>query len=235
MAGDGKARASWNLALIKDLAAECYARLVEKTARRIGEQYETLLPTMEQKGGKALSPLWEILVGAFYDNVAGSPVLYSSSTSSWVKPSSAVLPTSPGDSALLDVLKLEPSLPLVILKNDAVRRTLLDRGVTTRTTTPEFVRFFYSTGTDDDHPSVKSNHGNAKLLLKYAVSDLEETDTDYRELDGVRLIPMADGRGLGTFKILEKVDEGHVQQLVEMGFTKVRKGSPVSLHNTFTV
>ncbi|GMH69495.1 hypothetical protein TrRE_jg392, partial [Triparma retinervis] len=119
---------------------------------------------------------------------------------------------------LLSILSLEPALPLVTLDDDALRKTLLDRNITSRTTTPSFVRDFYSTSRIE-HPSIRENHDNAKALLTYAISDLP-ADSSYTELSNLPLIPLADGSSLGTFSTLSAADPQHLSQLVSMGFTK---------------
>jgi len=109
MAGDGRARAEWNHALIHDIAAPSYARLVEQTVQKYPEYYEKLFPTADP-AMKPLSQLWEILLDAFYEHVKNLPVLYSASTDKWVAPSDAVLASDPSDTPLLSILSVEVSI-----------------------------------------------------------------------------------------------------------------------------
>ena len=114
-----------------------------------------------------------------------------------------------------------PSLPLVTFDNDALRKTLLSRDITTSTTTPSFIRSFYSARAlhPSSHPSISSNHTNAKALLLYSISDLPSTSS-YTELSDLPFIPLADSKSLGTFCALPKADSSHLVQLESMGFTK---------------
>jgi len=109
----------------------------------------------------------------------------------------------------------------VTFDNDALRKTLLSRDITTSTTTPSFIRSFYSARAlhPSSHPSISSNHTNAKALLLYSISDLPSTSS-YTELSDLPFIPLADSKSLGTFCALPKADSSHLVQLESMGFTK---------------
>ena len=144
MAGDGRARAEWNGALVRDIAAPSYARLVGKCVKRLPEGYESLFPCDEKGGERSFSPLWEVLISAFYLRVRDDPVLFSAPSGAWLAPSRAVALSDPDDSELAAILSKEGELPLVVFRSADLRSTLLKRGVVTHTTTPPFVRSYYA-------------------------------------------------------------------------------------------
>mmetsp|Transcript_18718 Transcript_18718/g.38290 ORF Transcript_18718/g.38290 Transcript_18718/m.38290 type:complete len:3824 (+) Transcript_18718:165-11636(+) len=227
MAGDGRARAEWNGALVRDIAAPSYARLVGKCVKRLPVGYESLFPCDEKGGERSFSPLWEVLISAFYLRVRDDPVLFSAPSGAWLAPSRAVALSDPDDSELASILSKEGELPLVVFRSADLRSTLLKRGVVTHTTTPSFVRSYYASEPPHLPPSLSDPSDafkSAKFLLLYCISDLSPS-SGYRELHNLPFVTLADGRTLGRFSVLPAASPEHVIQLTSMGFTTL-----LSLH-----
>ena len=247
MAGDGRARAEWNFSLVHDIAAPSYSRLVKQCASTfssllpsssstssssssrssassasIFSYVEKLLPVDGPSGNSSsVSPLWEILLCAFYTKTMKEKILYSLNSNAWVAPSDCVLLSDPEDDNLRAILQAETALPLVTFSNDDLRQTLLKRDIATKKTTPMFIREYYSMRgpNANAYPSLVQNHGNAKFLLLYAVKDLPSS-SNYADLNNIPFIPLADGKSLGAFAVLPSVDDAHLSQLRSMGFSK---------------
>ena len=208
MAGDGKMRADWNLALITDIAVPCYTRLLRHAIKAVGpgSEYLSLWPTeMPPKP-------WDVVMGALYTTLADMRVLWSEVQGGcWISPRSAVLlrDTSGGGSSasgagalvspaqLHDILmqegqpvvKLPPKLYDMLVQFECCAAEI----------SPAFVRGLLKAR--GPHPCLMKR-SNALLLLQYCLSDL--SGGQYGELEGLKLIPLADGT-LGTFE--SAVDE----------------------------
>ena len=226
MAGDGRARAEWNKALVEDLAASCYARLVMQCVGRMEGKYECLFPIDQQKE-QSYSGLWEILTQTVYALLLNQPVLRNVQKQ-WIAPSSAVLMHEENSENLQNILKNETSLNLVIFENARLRTTLLSRKIVTVTTTPRKIRHFYSTlsALSESPPlsDAATAFSSAKFLLLYCISDLTPSN-NYAELDNLPFITLADNKTLGRFCVLPPTSSSHLTQLTSMGFTTL-----LSLH-----
>lgn len=68
LVGQGKVRSDWNLALLEDLAAPLYARLLEESAKRCGptDSYYSLWPPQN------LAPPWSNLAAQLYKEAGPS-------------------------------------------------------------------------------------------------------------------------------------------------------------------
>mgnify|MGYP006079195341 FL=1 len=214
MAGDGAIRAEWNVALC-ELAASCYARLLHQSIKHkhiSPATHHSFLPVLQDLGG----PLWVKLAIAFYAEIENLPVLHSNATSSWEQPSQSVLFHSIEDSTLSKILDKQPTLPLVHLP-DELKTTLLNLEITTKTTTPQFVRSHYSS--KNDRPEQQLEREDAKYLLEYSISDL--TADDYgAKLHNLPFLPVAD-RSLQRLQRLVQINSNSLQQLISMGFTRL--------------
>jgi sacsin len=69
LAGQGKVRSDWNLALLEDLAAPLYARLLAESAQRLGPTaaYFALWPPLD------LAPPWSNMATQLYKEVRSVP------------------------------------------------------------------------------------------------------------------------------------------------------------------
>lgn len=96
MVGDGELRANWNKALVEELAASCYTRVLvaAKAALGGGEAYEALWPT----GQTAEGSMWRGLVDSLMRLVKSLPLLQTRSVvaGGWVAPHKCVVWTAGG-------------------------------------------------------------------------------------------------------------------------------------------
>lgn len=218
MAGDGRARAEWNQSIVEDVAAPSYIRLVTaavRTKQVSPETYEVLLPQKE------LSGPWKILADAFLEGVQDVPILYSQCASgdNWLSPRKSLLLHDNNDQRMYDILSLD-QLPLVLFQHQDVKKTLLQKGTCKNTTTPSFLRQYFSNRKYKESGclEVPEKLQNAEFLLKYCKSDLKPNQMSY--LSGCQFIPLASG-DLGRFCVLPSYDESDLAQLVAMGFSKL--------------
>lgn len=96
MVGDGELRANWNKALVEELAASCYTRVLvaAKAALGGGEAYEALWPT----GPIAEGSMWRGLADSLMRLVKPLPLLQTRSAvaGGWVAPQKCVVWTAGG-------------------------------------------------------------------------------------------------------------------------------------------
>lgn len=218
MAGDGKARAEWNQSIVEDIAAPSYVRLVTaavRTKQVSPETYELMLPQKE------LSGPWKLLADAFLEGVQDAPILYSKCTSGdgWLSPRNSLLLCNDNDQRMYDILSLD-RLPLVLFQHQDVKKTLLRKGTCNNTTTPFFLRQYFSNRKDKECGclEVPEKVQNAEFLLKYCKSDLKPNQMSY--LSGCQFIPLASG-DLGRFCVLPSYDGSDLTHLLGMGFSKL--------------
>lgn len=95
MAGDGRVRVEWNRAIVEDVAAECYGRLIMKCCERMEERYELLLPIDQQKE-QSYSGLWEILTARVWEILRREKCLRNVQ-GEWIEPERAVLMNAEGN------------------------------------------------------------------------------------------------------------------------------------------
>ena len=89
MAGEGKIRAEWNRALLEDVVAPTYARMILRLAKsQLGTNHEWYYhqwPSVE-----SLAEPWASLARRFYAETAKLPVLFSKANGGcWVSPEQA--------------------------------------------------------------------------------------------------------------------------------------------------
>ncbi|CAN0325240.1 unnamed protein product, partial [Ectocarpus fasciculatus] len=91
MVGDGELRANWNKALVEELAASCYTRVLvaAKAALGGGGAYEALWPT----GSTAEGSMWRGLADSLMRLVRPLPLLQTRSAiaGGWVAPQKCVV------------------------------------------------------------------------------------------------------------------------------------------------
>ena len=157
------------------------------------DTYEYLLPSSSSLAGP-----WEVLGNAFYAALRNVPVLYSQ-RKGWVAPLGCVLVEDESDAVLAEIL-LQEDVPLVQLKSSKLRATLIERKVCPQTTTPAYVRSYFSKRSPSSKErntfvgsleDTKRRIEYSKHLLLYCLSDLDATR--YKELSGCQFIPLANG------------------------------------------
>ncbi|CAN0458022.1 unnamed protein product, partial [Ascophyllum nodosum] len=91
MAGDGELRANWNKALVEDLAASCYSRVLiaAKGVTGGGDAYEELWPTGQTVAGS----MWRGLADSLMHLVKPLPLLKTRAQlgGGWVAPRACVV------------------------------------------------------------------------------------------------------------------------------------------------
>lgn len=96
MVGDGALRANWNKALVEELAASCYTRvlLAAKAVLGGGAAYEAMWPT----GPTAEGSMWRCLADSLMRLVRPLPLLRTRSAvpGGWVAPQKCVVWTAGG-------------------------------------------------------------------------------------------------------------------------------------------
>lgn len=218
MTGDGHSRAEWNKSIITDIAAPSYARLVTIAIhdKLVNENtYELLMPQ------KNISGPFQLLGETFFSLVRDKPVLFSNCVSgcSWIAPSNAILLHDENDKILAEILSKD-QLPLVLFHRTQLKSLLLSKNICSVTTTPDFIRRYFSTRQTRAIGALESDHKveYAHHLLRYCTTGL--ATNQYSALCGCQFVPLASGN-LGRFCVLPNVDTNYFERLKIMGFSKL--------------
>ncbi|OWZ18889.1 hypothetical protein PHMEG_0006950 [Phytophthora megakarya] len=212
LSGDGLLRAKWNIALLRDVIAPCYARAILHLANsHIMEpaQHVRLLP-------QAMPPApWDTLTYAFFSLVRSQPCLYSEIAGGrWVSPTeSMVVPSSYSNAKQLEQLLIDDEFPVVRNLAEDLERVLIKTGTVPSYVDPQTVRVAYRT----KHSGHAGNRDATECLLSFMLSDLEPESLN--TLVGVNFLPVADGT-LRTFDNHVKLDPSELEYLCSMGFTR---------------
>ena len=197
MAGEGRTRAEWNQALLEDVVAPTYARLLLRLAQEADVEqlqwYYSIWPA------DTVAEPWLSLSRRVYVHSLNLPLLYSYlGPGKWVTPKEAVFVSDEWEAAE-DVREalLADETPVVRLP-DRLRVGFQNVAGAVRHATPEFMRRHF-----EAHPkfaAIRENRARMVRLLQYCLSDLIlgcPPDTDggemYKKLCGLPIIPTADG------------------------------------------
>ena len=215
MAGEGRTRAEWNQALLEDVVAPLYARMllrlaqggpsrqaagetergveVEDAGEAWREWYYTMWPT------DTVGEPWVSLARRVYASALALPVLYSlRDGGSWVPPEEAVYVADEGEAAAEITDALLGAGVAVVRLPAKVREGFEQVPGGVRHASPEFVRRFLEA---NGVPSFGAQErGRVVRLLQYCLSDMIlgcPPDTDggehYRRLCGLPIVPTAGG------------------------------------------
>ncbi|KAL3671864.1 hypothetical protein V7S43_002532 [Phytophthora oleae] len=212
LSGDGLLRAQWNIALLRDVIAPCYARaILHLASSQIMDpgQHVQLLP-------QALPPApWDSLALAFFSLVRSKPCLYSEiQGGQWVSPvESMVVRSSFSNSKQLEQLLIDDDFPVVRNLAEDFERVLVKTGTVPAYVEPQAIREAYKT----KRSSHASNREAVECLLGFLLSDLKPDQLN--ALIGVEFLPVADGT-LQTFERHSKFDPSELEYLCSMGFTR---------------
>ncbi|KAL2612990.1 hypothetical protein R1flu_024682 [Riccia fluitans] len=188
----GKLRSDWNVSLLEDVVADCFARLMLEASRRLGptSQYYSLWPT-----GNFSEP-WLTLVKRLYARGLELPLLHTPAAGGkWITPAQALYHDEEfSDADNLATSLVAEGLPLVRVP-DPLRVMLFEHCVTSpRVVLPRTVR-------DQLRRSGRqgkfTNRSCGLVLLEYCLGDVID-DEAAGVLQGLPLIPLADG-GWGVF------------------------------------
>ncbi|BDA44284.1 probable Sacsin [Coccomyxa sp. Obi] len=195
LAGQGKVRSDWNLALLEDLAAPLYARLLEECAKRCGptDAYFSLWPPQN------LAPPWSNLAAQLYKEVAFLKVAWTDSEGGrWIAPKDALLPheACTADSQLLSAFCRE-GMPLVTGTPMSLLSSWLTQTPGTRTITPSWAREYLRAkgarfGLKQRPPQELADE--AAAMLAYCLADLDLSNPEaVAQLAGLHIVQTLQG------------------------------------------
>jgi sacsin len=190
MSGDGQLRSDWNKALIDDVIAPAYSKLLVAATQLLGHgnQYFQLWPNQ----GRAEA--WDGAVSAVYKSACRATVVYTELGSGrWIKPTDAILVPEGKISDQLAMVLLKGQLPVVRVPERILSR-LQESGVPLQDVSPRYVRAWLSkAGLPSEY-----TWDDGLFLLEYCLSDL--TEDTHIELVGLPLVPLST-KGFGTFAV----------------------------------
>ncbi|KAG5176706.1 hypothetical protein JKP88DRAFT_265343 [Tribonema minus] len=243
MAGDGAVRAQWNAALVEEIAASCYARLLLGVRTELGDRaaYDTLWPPLPSAGSVtsavgAPAGVWAGCVAVFVALVRAQPVLQTAHEKGhWVTPRDAVVLGGALDDApdaercRLKALLLGEGVPLVDCAR-AIQRGLAHAGargaaggggVWCPEASPKWVRGLLRERGLKGAAVLQGEAAKARsdvlFLLRYCLGDLAKQG-EFADMAGVPLVPLADG-SYGCFQTVGALHKDHAA-LRAMGFTE---------------
>lgn len=212
LSGEGLLRAQWNLALLSDVIAPCYARAVTSLAGSshiTPEQHVQLFPQAQPPAP------WDTLAHAFFKLVGSKPCLFTEANGgAWILPSTSIVVRrdAPQYARFLQWL-LDDGFHVVRNLPDELEKLLVKTTTIQSFLKPSRVRKGYKSG--------KSRHAgdsNAiQCVLDFMLSDLRADDL--LPLIGVNFLPLADG-SLVPFARQSAVDPDALSQLCSMGFSR---------------
>uniref|UniRef100_M4C6B7 UBA domain-containing protein n=1 Tax=Hyaloperonospora arabidopsidis (strain Emoy2) TaxID=559515 RepID=M4C6B7_HYAAE len=212
LSGEGRLRAQWNVALLCDVIAPCYARAIlylANTELMRPDQHVQLLP-------QTLPPApWDSLSSAFFSLIRGKPCLYSEvGGGRWVCPAeSMVFNSVNSDSKKIEQLMLDDGLPVVRNLTEDQERVLVKLTAILSYAGPQNVRDVYKA----KYSSHAGNREATKYLLSFMLRDLEPARLN--ALVGVNFLPVADGT-LRKFESRPGFDPASLEYLRSMGFSR---------------
>ena len=198
MAGEGKIRAEWNRALLEDVVAPTYARMILRLAKsQLGTNHEWYYhqwPSVE-----SLAEPWASLARRFYAETAKLPVLFSTVDGGrWVSPEQArYLGNDSEFSEDVRAVLLVEEEPVVDVPDFLSKGFVLSKK-SICFVSPAWARHFCKTLRNTE--SLIKNRTRAIRLLQYCLSDLvlgSPLGTDgaevYQQLVGLPIVPTMDG------------------------------------------
>jgi hypothetical protein len=194
MVGAGKLRSDWNCALIEDVIAPSYKRLLLEVKQELlssGRFYE-LWP--QQRPAEP----WGRLVDTLYRSILEQPLLHTAARGGeWVSPMQAVFsaPMAEGDAAAgaMHGALLRSGMPLVHVPASVVsllQSAARSAGVALQTADAPTVRKWLL-GAEPRQSGLSREEGLA--LLAHCLSDMIDGSVDVGVLHGLRLLPLASG------------------------------------------
>ncbi|KAL7692695.1 putative Zinc finger, RING-type, UBA-like superfamily, Zinc finger, RING/FYVE/PHD-type [Plasmopara halstedii] len=212
LSGDGLLRAQWNIALLRDVIAPCYARAVSHLANSqilTPDRHVRLLP-------QEFPPApWDSLAHAFFSLIRCVPCLFSEvGGGRWVAPAdSMVIPHTHLDSKKLEQLLIQDGFPIVRNLNENLERSLIKSGTISSYVVPQTLRDAYK----NKHSSHAGDRYAVRCIVDFMLSDLEPCRLNV--LVGVKFLPVADGT-LQMFENHLTFDSNQLDKLCSMGFAR---------------
>ena len=193
LVGGGKMRADWNRALLEDVAAPCYARVIAEARDMLGggASYYALWPQ------QPTAEPWRGMVGVLYRMLLKQPVLHSAAQGgSWVSPTAAVFAEVAGGGeeaapAPMHAVLLRSGVPLVVVPpavHSQLHEAAVASGAALRWASGALVRdWLRGHGGWEEGLSREE----AVVVLRHVLSGLE--GDALREACGLRLLPLLSG------------------------------------------
>lgn len=230
MSGDGATRAEWNLAIAADVAAPCLVRCLAACAKRLGPgaRYDALWP--DRNIFLAATPtVWRVLAESATHLAAASSaqLLWSPHSATFVTPCEALcLPEPEGDVAEAELQAVARVLsavgePVVGTDVDPALRAVLAERVARRVASAgETLALLRRTGSSGAKRIFTAcSRADALTVLRYVVRPLAP-HAQWRDLDGLPLIPLSSSSALGVFRYAPALPAGNAIQA--MGFSQIR-------------
>jgi sacsin len=191
MAGEGAVRHEWNVALLRDVVAPTYARLLLRVIAECHADRDFVYSLWPQS---LPPPPWEALARTFYSIVPKYPLVYSDvGGGKWIAPRTAafvsteeirtsrclreVLPLLRQEG--IPVVRLPPHLTTLMVDNATSSSRAGSGGQSPFTTVcPDFVRSQFRGSRD--HPSL-AVRSDALKVLRFCLSDLDPSKDDTKE------------------------------------------------------
>lgn len=212
LSGEGLLRAQWNLALLSDVIAPCYARAVVTLAgdsEVAPEHHVQLFPQAQPPAP------WDTLARSFFKLVSLKPCLFTEANGgSWISPSTSavVRRDAPQYGKFVEWL-LADGYEVVRNLPEELEKLLVKTNTVPSFLQPSRVREGYKTRKS----SHAGNNNAIQYVLEFMLSDLEAHDL--QSLVGVNYLPVADG-SLVPFVSQSHVDLDALSQLCSMGFSR---------------
>ncbi|CAI5714235.1 unnamed protein product [Hyaloperonospora brassicae] len=212
LSGEGLLRARWNIALLRDVIAPCYARAIlhlASTQLMNPDQHVQLLP-------QTFPPApWDTLASAFLSLIRDKPCLYSDVESGrWVSPAeSMVFSSANSSSKQIEQSMVDDGFPVVRNLTEDQERVLIKTTTISSYAGPQTVREAYKA----KHSCHAGNREAIKCLLGFMLSDLQPARLN--ALVGVNFLPVADGT-LRKFESRPGFDPAGLAYLHSMGFSR---------------
>lgn len=212
LSGEGLLRAQWNLALLREVIAPCYARAITTLASEHQVEPEHHVQLFPQ----SLPPApWDALARSFFTLISSEPCLYSEADGgSWVSPATSVIVRRDGaDFEKFVQWLLEDGFPVVRNLSEDLEKVLVKTSTVSSFLQPSRLRDKYKT-----RKSLHSGNSEAiQCLLDFMLSDLDTEGV--HSLVGVNFLPIADGT-LGAFESRLHGDSDALDYLCSMGFSR---------------
>jgi len=239
MTGDGRTRAEWNVQLIRDVIAPCYARLLVRLKAALGWSlnYQQFWPSVD------LPSPWDNVTNSTFPLLGSSQLLSSDSSlecyrrsnltklfqSSWFDCKSALVLPLVSSSAAPDPTILTTFLAFfnqpVIQCIPSLHEALVKTKSVTQIATPDFVRGLLLAKSASFFPNDVQMEEYViericPFLLKYCLSDinLKINQNDISKLNGLRLLPLLNGT-VGSLNVFSAEQAQQLEQICSMGFS----------------
>jgi len=172
MAGEGRTRAEWNQALLEDVVAPIYARMLLRLSKSVdAKQHEQLEWYYSIWPADTVAEPWLSLSRRVYSETRNLPVLFSHvGAGRWVAPADAIYVSDEWEAAEDIVESLLADNRPVVSVPDRLRGGFDNVPAALSHATPEFMRRYFEG--NPNFQAIRSNRQRIVRLLQYCLSDL---------------------------------------------------------------